>query len=230
MSDTTKLEYTAEDLIAHKLQKSDILVSKPKFDRDGADLLASSTIDDNAKFCRIQCKGRSLTNNPSNNVRILNSYISESFILFLYIDDGFFNNTNLFVFFYDEISKWKLNEKNEYVLNIYKSSFKSELSAYTFDESKIDKIKNILFNAKSSQVVSYFLNYDPYKFISINNDSPIIFQTPLKEYKYYTYPTGELEIRVIDKATSTESIGPRCPGSLDEYEYSPFYNVWRAKK
>lgn len=33
--DTTLMEYTAEDLIAHKLQRAGILISKPKFDREG---------------------------------------------------------------------------------------------------------------------------------------------------------------------------------------------------
>jgi hypothetical protein len=31
--DTAKIEYTAEDLIAHYLQKNGLLVAKPKFDR-----------------------------------------------------------------------------------------------------------------------------------------------------------------------------------------------------
>lgn len=51
--DITVMEYTAEDFIAHKLQRSGFLVAKPKFDQDGADLHAFLDVKDNAKFCRI---------------------------------------------------------------------------------------------------------------------------------------------------------------------------------
>jgi hypothetical protein len=56
---TSSLEHIAEDLISHALQRQGILVAKPKFDHDGADLLALLDVSDGAKFCRIQCKGRS---------------------------------------------------------------------------------------------------------------------------------------------------------------------------
>ena len=45
--DTTYIEYTAEDLIAHKLQRGGLLVAKPKFDRDGTDLIALMVIEPN---------------------------------------------------------------------------------------------------------------------------------------------------------------------------------------
>ena len=88
MSDTKKLEMIAEDLISHKLQRHDILVAKPKFDRSGGDLLAMLSVEDGARFCRIQCKGRSLyTPRSKNKVVIRNEYVTDSFITFLYIDD-----------------------------------------------------------------------------------------------------------------------------------------------
>ena len=86
--DTTKLEYTAEDLIAHVLQRSGLLVAKPKFDREGADLLAFAELADGVKFCRIQCKGRTIINSISTNIKIPKSYVSPSFVLFLFIDSG----------------------------------------------------------------------------------------------------------------------------------------------
>lgn len=81
-NDTTVMEYTAEDLIAHKLQRANILVAKPKFDQDGADLLALLHVKDNAKFCRIQCKGRSLGKYGAS-VEIPTKYVSDGFVLFL---------------------------------------------------------------------------------------------------------------------------------------------------
>ena len=43
-----------DDFLAHKLQRSGLLVAKPKFDRDGTDLIALMEVADGAKFCRIQ--------------------------------------------------------------------------------------------------------------------------------------------------------------------------------
>ncbi len=40
MVDTSVKEYTAEDLITYKLQRSGIYVAKPKFDMDGTNLFA----------------------------------------------------------------------------------------------------------------------------------------------------------------------------------------------
>ena len=79
--DTAKTEHIAEDLIAHELQKSGILVAKPKFDREGADLLAFLEIADGVKFCRIQCKGRTIIDSKKSNIRIPQSYVSPSFII-----------------------------------------------------------------------------------------------------------------------------------------------------
>ena len=49
--DPSVMEYTAEDLIAHKLTRSGFLVAKPRFDQEGADLLAFLKVKDGAKFC-----------------------------------------------------------------------------------------------------------------------------------------------------------------------------------
>lgn len=77
--DTTKLEYTAEDLIAHTLQRSGILIAKPKFDREGAGLLAFAELADGVKFCRIQCKGRTLIDSNSS-IKIPTFYVSPSLV------------------------------------------------------------------------------------------------------------------------------------------------------
>lgn len=46
--DTTHIAYTAEDLIAHKLQRYGLLVAKPKFDQSGTDLIALDEVKDGA--------------------------------------------------------------------------------------------------------------------------------------------------------------------------------------
>ncbi|HEY5866461.1 MAG TPA: hypothetical protein VI542_13090, partial [Candidatus Tectomicrobia bacterium] len=81
--DTTVMEYTAEDLITHKLLRAKIFVAKPKFDLEGADLLALLNVSDGAKFCRIQCKGRSLVHSPTSQVEIPKGYVTGGFIVFL---------------------------------------------------------------------------------------------------------------------------------------------------
>lgn len=117
--DTKQLEMVAEDLVAHFLQRNDILVAKPKFDRQGVDLYAMLTAIDGRKLCRIQCKGRTLDEHtPKNLVEISGNHLSESFIAFLYIDDGDFERTHLFCFFKRDFKpplwkerdgKWYLN-------------------------------------------------------------------------------------------------------------------------
>ena len=86
--DTTVMEYTAEDLISHKLQRHDILVAKPKFDQEGADLLGLLGVSDGAKFVRIQCKGRSLVNSDHSTVDVPMPYVTDGFVLFLFVETG----------------------------------------------------------------------------------------------------------------------------------------------
>lgn len=153
--DTSHIEYTAEDLISHKLQLAGFLVAKPKFDREGADLLVFMNIDSGTKFCRIQCKGRSLLNSNSSNIEVFKSYISDAFILFLFINDSSESSANLFCFFADDIKKrWKLktykdSSKDFYRLSFSKSTFKNKskrnnLLDYLFTDKTVEKIKNII--------------------------------------------------------------------------------------
>ena len=145
--DTTKLEYTAEELIAHKLQMFDLLVAKPKFDRDGADLLAFMEFDDGVKFCRIQCKGRSLKNSNHSNISIPENYVTPSFVVFLFVDDGSFESNNLYCFFASDITQWKRSE-GKYILNINKNTFFKKLDFYKFGSEKIELIKSVITAAE----------------------------------------------------------------------------------
>lgn len=146
--DTTKLEYTAEDLIAHVLQRYGILVAKPKFDREGADLLAFAELADGVKFCRIQCKGRTLIDSNSSNIKIPKSYVSPSLVVFLFIDNGVVEDINLYCFFSSDIEQWNTSNNN-YVLSIKKGNFHRNLEFYKFNESKIKLIKTVIENAES---------------------------------------------------------------------------------
>lgn len=91
--DTSKMEHTAEDLIAYRLQRSDIFVAKPKNDLDGTDLMAYLEMKDGIKFCRIQCKGRAVINSKAS-IEISKDYVSPGFVVFLYVDNGVFEDQN----------------------------------------------------------------------------------------------------------------------------------------
>lgn len=162
--DTTHIEYTAEDLIAHKLQRNGLLVAKPKFDRDGADLIALLDVADGAKFCRIQCKGRSLKRSKNSNVKMPVDYVSGSFFVFLYVDTGD-KETHIFCFSVDDIKKY-WNQKTEnnkvfYCLNIYKNTFldpsnETNLLSFSFDPTKIALIKEGIKKSNSREEIKLF--------------------------------------------------------------------------
>ena len=148
--DTSKMEYTAEDLISYRLQRSDIFVAKPIFDLKGTDLLAFIEMDDGVKFCRIQCKGRTVKENGGE-ITIKKSYVTKGFIVFLYVDSGVFEEQNLYCFFSTEIkeqNKWRTRD-DDYVLSI-KKDFKSDLSFFEFNESKIKLIKLVISTAQNT--------------------------------------------------------------------------------
>jgi len=148
MTDTSIKEYTAEDLITYKLQRSGILVAKPKFDTDGTDLYAMLRFQSNTgvvfKYCRIQCKYRSLVGSGKNVVEIPESYVRPDLIVFLYIEDGDIAENHLFCFFWEDIratsSPW-LFKGGQFSLSINVSSFKEILKNYVFDQAKVDRIK-----------------------------------------------------------------------------------------
>ena len=138
------MEYTAEDLIAHKLERSGILVAKPKFDHDGADLLALLDVKDNAKFCRIQCKGRSLITTKTARVKIPQLYATDGFVLFIFVETGEFSLTHLYCILGKEIrDTWRML-KSDYILTLNRSNFESSLAQYIFDSNRINLIKKAI--------------------------------------------------------------------------------------
>ncbi len=140
--DTTKLANVAEDLIAHKLQRGGILVAKPKFDRLGADLLGLIEVSDGAKFCRIQCKGRSVRARGAH-IEIPFSYVTPAFILVLYLEAD--DDTGpLYCFFESDMKTWTRNAEDEYKLSLPKSSYAAILKGNLFVPATVERIKQII--------------------------------------------------------------------------------------
>jgi hypothetical protein len=98
------------------------------------------------KFCRVQCKGRTVTSNATN-IEIPVSYISPSLVVFLFVDSGNTEETNLYCFLSSDIEQWKVSGKN-YTLPIPRNTFKRKLEAYRFDSSKANLIKTVIKNAE----------------------------------------------------------------------------------
>lgn len=79
--DTRRLEQIGETLITSKLLETGILPAKPFFDHFGADLIGFTSIADQGRFCRIQCKYRTLKQTAS--ISVDSSYVTGAFILFV---------------------------------------------------------------------------------------------------------------------------------------------------
>lgn len=149
--DTKPLEIQAESIIQSELLKHGFQVSKPTFDKEGADLIIIDDIKNKfTKSLRIQCKGRTISKKTTS-VKIPKSYVDDNFILFIYtINED--KESNLFVFFHEDILSWNINNK-EYVLSISESNILSgKLSDFTFSTKKAKKIEKII---KKSPIKKY---------------------------------------------------------------------------
>lgn len=144
--DTSVMEYTAEDLISHKLQRAGILVAKPKFDQEGADLLGLLDVKDNAKFCRIQCKGRTLRGGRTSEVKLPTGYATNGFVLFLYVETGDRETTHLFCYLGHEIRENWNPRDGLYVLSLTASKLIDELQPFVFNDSRIWDIKKAIIS------------------------------------------------------------------------------------
>jgi len=153
MSITSLLEHVAEDLISCRLQESEILVAKPKFDVNGADLLGFVSIDDGAKFCRIQCKGRSVVRSPTN-IKIPSKYVTAGFAVVLYLELSEGENL-LCCFFEKDIKKWKQTPKKEYQLSLSKKHSSTRLHDFKWSQAKADGIKKIIRQSNVKVEIGY---------------------------------------------------------------------------
>jgi hypothetical protein len=176
--DTSVMEYTAEDLIAHKLLRSSILVAKPKFDQQGADLLAFLAVNDGARFCRIQCKGRSLISSSTAQVEVNKEWVTSAFVVFVFVETGQTDETYLYCFTADDIHTIWNASGDRLSLSITAAKLQSELAPYRFSEPKVEQIKAIIRTAdvptEFRQVVSGSLDVtlEPVKLEATGTVSP----------------------------------------------------------
>ncbi|KQV53298.1 hypothetical protein ASC95_11150 [Pelomonas sp. Root1217] len=145
--DTSILENVAEDLISHRLQQAGLLVAKPKFDQAGADLLAFAGMADGVKFCRIQCKGRTLQGADSNIV-IVEGYVTNGLVTILYVEGPNYSG-DLYCFFASEVTTWPLRD-GKHRLTLSARNYKKDLERYLVDSVKVNIIKDIIAGAEAT--------------------------------------------------------------------------------
>lgn len=152
--DTTKLELQAENFISSQLSKYDFLVSKPKYDINGCDLQILDNLESPLKLIRIQSKGRSISSDT--NVKIPTEYISDDFVLFIYLVDES-KNEELYVFFPKHLKFMNLNEKN-LIIYLSKKTYKTKYKDYKFSESTIETLKELLQKSRIKNETSLIID------------------------------------------------------------------------
>jgi hypothetical protein len=145
--DTKRIEMVAEDRVSHELQQAGMLVAKPKFDVKGTDLLAFVEMHDGVKFCRIQCKARSIAGSRSS-ISIPCDYVTDGFVVALWLDAGQWKN--LYCFFASDIRQWHRNKRNQYRLPLNPSNAGIKLAPYQLDQSRIKLIETLIQAAEVS--------------------------------------------------------------------------------
>ena len=144
--DTSHLANIAEDLVAHKLQQAGMFVAKPKCDVKGTDLLVFAQIDDGVKFCRIQCKGRTLEKRSAR-ITIDPNYVSHGFVVLLYLDKTSYDD-DLYCFFEPQIRTWAKDVNGHHALTIARSTYRAALAASHFTPGCIDVIRDLIARAQ----------------------------------------------------------------------------------
>lgn len=156
--DTKILELVAEHFVSHTLGRYGILCAKPYFDQIGADLLGIMELDGIAKFCRIQCKGRTVKENNSS-VCIPIEYVDSDFAAFLFVEDGKLEESKLYCFFADDFRNWSPLPKDgpiNYVLYLKKNgAFRDDLREYEFEEDRANRLKVLIENVDIRKAFSY---------------------------------------------------------------------------
>lgn len=155
MSDTRRMEMVAENLIAHFLQRHGILVAKPHFDQEGGDLLAMTTAG-GIRFCRVQCKGRTVRPDKNSSVTLSTDLSLESLVVCLFVDDGSFDALNLYAFFDTDIVQWPKDPAGtKYVLNLAHGTFAANLKPNKVSELTIEGIANQVMKAQPPTTAEY---------------------------------------------------------------------------
>ncbi len=143
--DTKLLEQIGETFIISSLLDQSILVAKPHFDQLGTDLIGFTSIDDKAKFCRIQCKYRELRKTTP--IQIDSNYVVGAFVLFLYIKaDGKKHFYCLLPKDIKHIFKQKSKNKKFYQLSISRKTLQEleEDKSIRFTPERAVAIRNLM--------------------------------------------------------------------------------------
>lgn len=146
MRDNRPGEQEAELLITSRLLKHKFNVTKPSLDKEGADLLIVDNIKGKTtKFLKVQSKLRTVSKKQGNSVNISMDYVTDNFVLFLYISRDE-EEELLYTFFSEDILNWRITS-NCYVLTLSEMSL-PKLIDHKFDKTTATKIRTRL-NAQS---------------------------------------------------------------------------------
>lgn len=223
MADTKQIEMVAEDLISHFLQRNGILVAKPKFDQEGGDLIAMLSVADGARFCRIQSKGRSLyKKGDCRSIAIPRSYVTDDFIVMIYIDDGTFEKTLLYCCFAEHIGQlpWVLsNDEKQFVLNLTGKNFESVLQPFRVTEDSVDRIKAIIKKADVQKELMYMLD---------QQRIPIPDQLGTRTFDVEKME-GQFVPVITNPVTQHSFVGTPCPGNPADFDYDPSTDTWTRR-
>jgi hypothetical protein len=141
------IEHAAITLTTHVLHRAGFLVAAPKPDREGTDLLAFMQMADGAKFCRVQVKGRSLRDSDSS-VEIPCSYVTNGFLVALYIEDGE-GDPGHYCFIPSDVQTWpKTTNQSAYRLGLSKATHRDKLKGFAFDEIRVGLIRILISQAE----------------------------------------------------------------------------------
>jgi hypothetical protein len=144
--DTKRLEQIGETFIVSSLLDAGILVAKPFFERLGTDLIGFTSIDDRAKFCRIQCKYRELKTTTS--AQVDSEYVIGAFVLFLYIKNA--NKRHFYCFLPEDIKRIFVHKvtkgKNLFRLSITQRAMLTldDDSSISFTQKKVSAISELM--------------------------------------------------------------------------------------
>ena len=157
MRDNKPLEEQAELTVRHHLIKHGFSIAKPSYDTQGGDILIIEKPNEQfSKILKVQSKGRTLGKNGTN-VRIPISYVTDDFILFIYLvkED---NSDFLYVLFAKDIKQWTSNGK-EYTLSITEKSIEKEyMTKNLVSEDKISQIREQLKKAQIKKYTSIIID------------------------------------------------------------------------
>lgn len=125
MVDNKPMEVEALDFVKNRIRKYGYNYADLSCDKKGADLFAFKDItSDSVKVIKVQSKGRNIIEKVSN-VKIYQHYVTNDFVCFLYLKTDDEDNDYLYLYFQEDIVKWKVNkgkdeEHDEYELYIGK--------------------------------------------------------------------------------------------------------------